>query len=72
MDGVLEKKQEDNEDWFVSAKNRELIISDLKVFAWLKRENFLRKMGKWASLDQLYQSLIFKKLTYNSEFFLDA
>ena len=35
------EKTEDNKDWFVSAKNRELIISDLKGICMIEKGEFL-------------------------------
>ena len=40
-----DEKTEDNKHWFVSAKNLELIISDLKGICMIEKGEFLKKNG---------------------------
>ena len=63
------KKTEDNKDWFVSAKNRELIISDLKGICMIEKGEFLKKNGNIGFVRSSTSVTDFKKLTYTSEFF---
>ena len=63
------EKTEDNKDWFVSAKNRELIISDLKGICMVEDGKFFKKDGNFGVVKSIISVTNFKKLTYTSEFF---
>ena len=63
------KKTEDNKNWFVSAKNRKLIISDLKGTCMIEKGEFLKKNGSIGVVRLSASITDFKKHTYNSEFF---
>ena len=63
------EKTEDNKKWFVSTKNRELIISDLKGICMIEKGEFLMKNGKVGFVRSSASVTDFKKLTYTSEFF---
>ena len=63
-----DEKTEDNKHWFVSAKNRELIISDLKGVCMIEKGEFLMKNGKVGFVRSSASVTDFKKLTYTSEF----
>ena len=64
-----DKKTEDNKHWFVSAKNRKLIISDLKGTCMIEKGEFLMKNGSIGVVRLSASITDFKKHTYNSEFF---
>ena len=64
-----DEKTEDNKHWFVSAKNRELIISDLKGICMIEKGEFLKKNGNIGFIRSSTSVTDFKKLTYTSEFF---
>ena len=64
-----DKKTEDNKKWFVSTKNRELIISDLKGICMIEKGEFLMKNGSIGVVRLSASITDFKKHTYNSEFF---
>ena len=64
-----DKKTEDNKHWFVSAKNRELIISDLKGLCMIEKGEFLMKNGNISFFRSITSVTDFRKLTYTSEFF---
>jgi hypothetical protein len=63
------EKTEDNENWFVSAKNRELIISDLKGICMIEKGEYLMRNGNIGVVRSIISVTNFKKLTYTSEFF---
>ena len=63
------EKTADNEHWFVSAKNRELIISDLKGICMVEKGEFLTRFGNISFIRESTSVTDFKKLTYTSEFF---
>ena len=63
------EKTENNKDWFVSAKNRELIISDLKGICIIEKGEFLKRNGNIGFVRLSTSITDFKKLTYTSEFF---
>ena len=63
------KKTEDNKDWFVSAKNRELIISDLKGICMIEKGEFLKKNGNIGFVRSSTSVADFKKFVYTREFF---
>ena len=63
------EKTEDNKDWFVSAKNRKLIISDLKGICMIEKGEFLMRNGNISFFRSITSVTDFKKLTYTSEFF---
>ena len=63
------EKTEDNKDWFVSAKNRELIISDLKGVCMIEKGEFLMRNGNISFFRYITSVTDFRKLTYTSEFF---
>ena len=63
------EKTEDNKDWFVSAKNRELIISDLKGICMIGKGEFLKKNGNIGFVRSSTSVTDFKKFVYTSEFF---
>ena len=64
-----DEKTEDNKHWFVSAKNRELIISDLKGVCMIEKGEFLMRNGNISFFRSITSVTDFKKLTYTSEFF---
>ena len=64
-----EEKTEDNKNWFVSAKNRELIISDLKGICMIGKGEFLKKNGNIGFVRSSTSVTDFKKFVYTSEFF---
>ena len=64
-----DEKTEDNKHWFVSAKNRELIISDLKGICMIGKGEFLKKNGKIGFVRSSTSVTDFKKFVYTSEFF---
>ncbi len=63
------EKMENNREWFVSAKNRELIISDLKGVCMIEKGEFLMRNGNISFFRSITSVTDFKKLTYTSEFF---
>ena len=63
------EKTEDNKDWFVSAKNQELIISDLKGIFMIKKGEFFMKDENIGVVRSIISVTDFKKLTYTSKFF---
>ena len=63
------EKTEDNKNWFVSAKNRKLIISDLKGVCMIEKGEFLMRNGNISFFRSITSVTDFKKLTYTSEFF---
>ena len=63
------EKTEDNKDWFVSAKNRELIISDLKGICMIEKGEFFTKNRNTRVVRSIISVTDFIKLTYTSEFF---
>ena len=63
------EKTEDNKNWFVSAKNRKLIISDLKGICMVEVGEFFMKNGDIGVVRSIISVTDFKKLTYSSEFF---
>ena len=63
------KKTEDNKNWFVSAKNRELIISELKGICMVEEGEFFKKNGNIGVVRSIISVTDFKKFTYTSEFF---
>ena len=63
------EKTENNKDWFVSAKNRELMISDLKGICIIEKGEFLKRNGNIGFVRSSTSVTDFKKLTYTSEFF---
>jgi hypothetical protein len=63
------EKTEDNKHWFVSAKNRELIISDLKGVCMIEKGEFLMRNGNISFFRSITSVTDFKNLTYTSEFF---
>ena len=63
------EKTEYNKNWFVSAKNRELIISDLKGVCMIEKGEFLMRNGNISFFRSITSVTDFKKLTYTSEFF---
>jgi|TARA_B100000959_G_scaffold33319_1_gene31705 hypothetical protein len=63
------EKTEDNKHWFVSAKNRKLIITDLKGVCMIEKGEFLMKNGNISFFRSITSVTDFKKLTYTSEFF---
>ena len=63
------EKTEDNKDWFVSAKNRELIISNLKGICMVEKGEFFMKDGNIGVVRSIMSVTDFKKLTYSSKFF---
>ena len=63
------EKTEDNKDWFVSAKNRELIISDLKGICMIEKGEFLKRNGNIGFVRSSTSVTDFKKFVYTSEFF---
>ena len=63
------EKTEDNKHWFVSAKNRELIIGDSQGVCMIEKGEFLKRNGS-VGVVRLSKSVAdFKKLTYTTEFF---
>ena len=64
-----DEKTEDNKHWFVSAKNRELIISDLKGICMIEKGEFLKKNGNIGFIRSSTSVTDFKKFVYTSEFF---
>ena len=60
---------ENNRDWFVSAKNRELIISDLKGICMIEKGEFFTKNRNTRVVRSIISVTDFIKLTYTSEFF---
>ena len=63
------EKMENNRDWFVSAKNRELIISDLKGICMIEKGEFFTKNRNTRVVRSIISVTDFIKLTYTSEFF---
>jgi hypothetical protein len=63
------EKTGDNKHWFVSAKNRELIITDLKGVCMIEKGEFLMRNGNISFFRSITSVTDFKKLTYTSEFF---
>ena len=63
------EKIKENNDWFVSAKNQELIISDLKGICMVEVGEFFMKNGNIGVVRSIISVTDFKKLTYTSEFF---
>jgi hypothetical protein len=63
------EKTEDNKDWFVSVKNRELIISDLKGVCMIEKGEFLKKNGNIGFVRSSTSVIDFKKFVRTSEFF---
>ena len=61
-----DEKTEDNKRWFVSAKNRELIISDLKGICMIEKGEFLKKNGNIAFVRPSTSVTDFKKFVYTS------
>ena len=64
-----DEKTEDNKHWFVSAKNRELIINDLTGVCMIEKGEFLMRNGNISFFRSITSVTDFKKLTYTSEFF---
>ena len=62
------EKTEDNKNWFVSAKNRELIIGDFKGICMVEKGEFLMKNGNIGVIRSSKSVTDFKELTYTSEF----
>ena len=63
------EKTEDNKNWFVSAKNQKLIISDLKGTCMIGKGEFLMKNGSIGVIRLSTSITDFKEHTYISEFF---
>ena len=64
-----DEKNEDNKHWFVSAKNRNLIVGDLKGACSIEKGEFLKKNNKVGFVRYSSSVIDFKKLTYNGELF---
>ena len=63
------EKTKENKNWFVSAKNKKLIINDLKGICMVEEGKFFMKNGDIGVVRSIISVTDFNKLTYTSEFY---